>query len=898
MKRDFLFAIYFLVPNTLILYSSDFSCKEQPYEAYDFVSLIGTNQREFVSCVCVIILKMFKICISTNKLICLKASSRRPFGNSCLLLNSTNGRNNEDLKGLFDNYLNDLKKQKGSAKELNDEYNEVDISPLRDNVNFDKETEITPESNFAEHIDFYEEDQFYLNQNDEDFLLQNQKFTTTKNRSTDEVKNIKVENVDKQNPDEIVVQGLGNIFEFLKETEETAKQKREEEFLQKQKLINLVRRQEKKGLSVKRNELYSLDFMNRNDRCRTIDNSHREFSKSKHDIANVAQILETELNTDKKNSINELDIILSLDPSNYQFNQLFQQNREIYDPFLRKLISSKLMKFSKNELLEAFGNRKEVKKSLKKQDYINAVMSNIWHLKTNPSQPTLDDSLIVTRFQIKTEFLKLVKEDAMINSKVFENAKKSRYAMAIKEVLGNPDFSDVIVIHSKNLLDHYELDKFKNYADFLNTEVIDVEKTKMLLANTCKSMKILNGLLSKSKNEIFDDFFNRLEQQDNCLLKRTNENKIVFTSENTNNFEQRLFDYIGLQVKNAEEKQNMDALKNMSLIKTEKTVASEDLLCDDGYSSERPLILKHSKVDLNESTLSKVILKALDFFKTTSEEETDKKTSPLLYDPKSIIIQHNLIAGSILEKETEVKFNTTTPYLSSKLSDLVINDIDSFKKYQNLNCNLAPFIEEEAIAAHSSGEKIGTDSLNLPNIEFIFDLKDHDDWSRESVELDSDSLMIVADLKKETSYLKTPFKEYDFKYLKEEYALLDKENALGSLEELKSAFAACNLKMLFKEEKVKLAGLPEIIEFKINFPVTLADGISTDMITVKYKMKGYQLLTTNHFSSHYDDIAVFSDTKILTSRNVDQNKRYVSIELSGEDENNNAVVLDRFEKAM
>lgn len=841
---------------------------------------------------------MFKSYISTNKLIYLRSSYRRPFSSSGLLLNTSNRGNTEDLKGLFDNYLKDLKEQKGTVKELNDDYNDFDVSHFNASANFDKEPEIMDESNFTEYGDSYEEDQFYLNQHDEELLLNNQNSKTKENISADEVKDIKVEKVSKKNTDEIVVEGLGNIFEYLKETEELAKQKREEEFSQKQKLINLVRLQEKKGLSVKRNELYSLDFMDRNDRSTPIDNSKTSFSKNKQDMANVAQILETELNSSKKYKINELEIILSLDPSKYQFNQLFQQNRELYDPFLRKLISNRLIQFSKKELLEAFGTRREVKKSLKKQDYINAVMSEIWHLKTNESQAKTDDSLIVTRFQIKTEFLKLVKEDTMINRKIFENAKKPRYALAIKEVLGNPAFSDVIVINSKNLLDHYELDKFKNYGDFLNTEVLDVEKTKLLVASTCKSMKVLNGLLLKSNNEIFEDFITSLEKQDNCLLKRTNEGKLIFTCEKTDNFEQRLFDYIGMQVKNAEEIENKNALKKLTSLKTETTIPSEDLLCADGYSSERPLIFKNSKVDMKAFKLSNVILKHLDLSKSDKQEEAAEKETPLIYDPKSIIIQHNLIAGSILEKESEIKFETNTPYLSSKLSDLVVNDIDSFKKYQNLNCNLAPFVDEEAIAAHSSGEIINVAGLNLPTIEFIFDLKDHENWSREFVELDSDSLMIVADLKKETSYLKTPFKEYDLKYLKEEYALLDKEKAVASLEELKRIFDSCNLKMLFKEEKVNLVGLPASIVFNIKFPVLLADGVSKDIISVKYKMKGYQLLTTNHFSNHYDEIAVFSDTKILTSRDIDTNKRYVSIELSAEDQENNTVVLDRFDKAM
>lgn len=803
----------------------------------------------------------------------------RNFVTTSLKYNSNKKESSQELHDLFQNYLKDL----NTKKEIIDDTN-------NENIELDHEEAFDIDQS-------YDEEQFFLSKDEENFLLKDKKFDQDNNIPEEKLND--ENNLVKTDFKDIEVEGVGNIFDFLKERGDRDKAERDAMYLQKQRLAELAKKKGVKTKRFKRNELYSLNSLE--DRGYKLNNDNTNIQKNVNSDINtvkVANLLEKEL-TNKEHVLSEEEIISSLDPSAYEYNELFQQNKKLYEPLMSKIISAKLSTFSKKALVNCFSKKGRVNKSLKKSEYIDAVMSKIWNMHTSELNKESSDSLVTTKFQIKTEYLKLAKSEPMIDSKVFKNLAKPRYAVAVKTVLANPEFSDVIVIHSKTLSNQPEITKFKNFETFVNSETVNVNEIKTLLVSSIRVTSSLKNTIQKNDDDtIWDNFINYMKKQGNCILEIKSDNKVKLTFEGDGNFEKRIFAYIDSLVRDQEQLDDIISNDKITTLETPSGATSEVLLCDDGYLTERPKIMKNVSINPETTKISNAVLESLNIPKTKAEQPAIINETSVYCDIESTITQHNLIPGRLLEKQNEIKFETSTPYLDSKMSHLIMNQIEGFKKFQSLNCNLVPFIDREIIISKDKGERIDVKTLTLPLIEFLFDIKDPDNWTREFVEIDIDSLMIVGDLGKNTSYLKIPFKEYDFKYLKEKYLIFDNAQTLPFTDTTKKILDSLNIRMMFQQEKIKIESEHKSTTLELTLPVLLADGVTKDFITVKYKFKNFQLLTSNHYSVTYDDIAVFNDTNIITASDTYPNKKYLSVELNDNDHVANVVVLDRFNITM
>ncbi|OBA28487.1 hypothetical protein HANVADRAFT_47167 [Hanseniaspora valbyensis NRRL Y-1626] len=284
----------------------------------------------------------------------------RNFVTTSLKYNSQKKENNQELHDLFQNYLKDL----NTKKEIIDDTN-------NENIELDNEETFDIDQS-------YDEEQFFLSKDEENFLLNDKKFDQDNNIPEEKLND--ENNLVKTDFKEIEVEGVGNIFDFLKESGDRDKAERDALYLQKQRLAELAKKKGVKTKRFKRNELYSLNSLE--DRGYKLNNDNTNIQKNVNSVINtvkVVNLLEKEL-TNKEHVLSEDEIISSLDPSTYEYNELFQQNKELYEPLMSKIISAKLSTFSKKALVNCFSNKGRVHKSLKKSEYINAVMSKIWNM--------------------------------------------------------------------------------------------------------------------------------------------------------------------------------------------------------------------------------------------------------------------------------------------------------------------------------------------------------------------------------------------------------------------------------------------------------------------------------------------------------------------------------------
>ncbi|XBW36268.1 hypothetical protein QEN19_001860 [Hanseniaspora menglaensis] len=851
-------------------------------------------------------------CFKSRRIITSKLGCKsRNFSIVSSIRNESNKAHNDELSGLFKNYMHELKEQNKQIKDTESD----GFFKINDEIDaFDDLDETYNE----EHYFMSKEEESYMLQkvfdknnmknvdNVEGFQLKKLDISERNSKSGEELKKDmfekETEKLDTIKSDNIVVDGVGDIFAFLKENGENEKMKKEKEITRKQRLSEVGKQIGNKSSFLKKNELFSLDDLETiQPKQSTKNNTENSIKRKNIEKVNVASLLKKELSNESPRNLTTKELILSLNPNNYYFNDLFKNNSELYEPIFSNLIKAKLQKYSKKELIKVFENENLLKKSLKKDDYINSIISDIWKTKTDSTITKDRKSLILTKFQIRSEYLKLAQNDKFISDKIFRNMKKSRYAVAIKEVLGNPNFSDVIVIHSKELEEQLELNKFKNFGDFVFTTSVETKKLMISVVNTIKSANIMKEVklnYAGNDDKIFLDFIAYLEQRNDCILDKTGSEKLVLKMEGTSSFDQTITDYIKHLIETMKVKKQNIEKTDILIVQVDNEILSEELMCKDGFMTMRPLLTRNSKIDTQPSKFGKAVLDTLQS-ESTFQTDTNYENFPysLIYDKEQVTTQHSLIPGYLLQKNNEIKFESDTAYLASKLSNLIVKEPDSFKKVHGLNCNFIPFIDKEVLLSDSKAEKIDINQLSLPNIEFIFDLKPFNDWSQDLFDIDGDSLMIVANLSNESKYLQVPFKEYDFNYVKEKYLMLDKNEVLQNDEEV-NLFESWKLKINFDQETVMLQTITNQDTFKIKMPILLADGETKDTITVKYKMTSQQLLTNNYFSNTYDNISIFQDVKILSSDGDSANKRNIAIDLESNDNIKNIVVLDRFNNSM